>query len=790
MNIKILGSVIVLLILNINITAQPKNTDANIFGHVLAGEKHLPYVNIFLKNTTIGTSTDHTGHYKLVNLPEGTYIISAQALGYKTEDIEITISRGNSQEINFNLESDVLGLNEVTVTGNRNEINRHESPVIVNTLSAKDLSITQSSILSEGLNFSPGIRTENNCQNCGFNQVRMNGMEGPYSQILINSRPIFSGLAGVYGLELIPANMLERIEVVRGGGSALYGSNAIAGTINLILKDPISNTYEFGTTSNLIGMGLSKANSPAHDYRIHMNTSLISSDAKSGMTVYGFYRTREPFDANDDAYSELSKIKNLTAGSRFFYRTGTRGKISADLFVINEDRRGGNKFDLPMHQTDITESVNHNITSVALNFDQFVRKHDKLSVYVSGQHVDRDSYYGANQSLSDYGKTEDFSYAAGALYNLVYSNMNISLGIENSGSWLKDTKLAYPDLENYTGGDINHTDNVLIAHQMLNTTGIYAQYELNLERFKLTTGARFDNYTILDLTNEGNNDKTGNVISPRLSVMYNFLPWLQTRLSYAQGYRTPQIYDEDLHIETSGSRRVIHTNSPDLKPETSHSISASIDTHHSYGDMAIEFLAEGFYTVLNDPFANEFGTPNSEGTVVYTRVNADGTATVKGVNLELKTRPIHKLTISAGYTFQKSEYSEEQEFDEKLFFRTPNQYGFLSIDYKAFKHFGLSVNGIQTGKMLVPYFGPLSENPDIGELRESPNFFDLGIKVRYTIKLNGMCLQIFTGVKNMFNSYQNDFDTGIMRDPGYIYGPAEPRTIYFGFKLGNGKMGY
>jgi outer membrane receptor for ferrienterochelin and colicins len=88
--------------------------------------------------------------------------------------------------------------------------------------------------LSEGLSFSPGLRIENDCQNCGFSQVRMNGMEGPYSQILINSHPIFSGLAGVYGLELIPTNMIERIEVVRGGGSALYGSNAIAGTINII----------------------------------------------------------------------------------------------------------------------------------------------------------------------------------------------------------------------------------------------------------------------------------------------------------------------------------------------------------------------------------------------------------------------------------------------------------------------------------------------------------------------------------------------------------------------------
>jgi len=132
----------------------------------------------------------------------------------------------------------VLGIEEVVVTGDRNKTNRTESSTIVSILTPKLFATIQSVTLSEGLNFCPGLRMENNCQNCGFSQVRMNGMEGPYSQILINGRPIFSGLAGVYGLELIPSSMIERVEVVRGGGSALYGSNAIAGTINLIFKRP------------------------------------------------------------------------------------------------------------------------------------------------------------------------------------------------------------------------------------------------------------------------------------------------------------------------------------------------------------------------------------------------------------------------------------------------------------------------------------------------------------------------------------------------------------------------
>lgn len=155
--------------------------------------------------------------------------------------LDILIKKGETKEVNFELVKDALGLEEVVITGDRNATNRVESSTIVNTITPKLFARTQSVTLSEGLNFSPGLRMENNCQNCGFSQVRMNGMEGPYSQILINSRPIFSGLAGVYGLELIPSSMVERVEVVRGGGSALYGSNAIAGTINLILKDPINN---------------------------------------------------------------------------------------------------------------------------------------------------------------------------------------------------------------------------------------------------------------------------------------------------------------------------------------------------------------------------------------------------------------------------------------------------------------------------------------------------------------------------------------------------------------------
>ncbi len=758
--------------------AQKTKTDANIIGHVVCCGKHIPYATISVKGTTIGITTDESGHYHLINLPVGELTIVAQSLGYKPQEKTISINTEETKELKFELEQDVLGIEEVVISGSKEATKRKQSAVIVNLISAKLFSTTQSVTLSEGLNYCPGLRMENNCQNCGFSQIRMNGMEGPYSQILINSRPIFSGLAGVYGLELIPSNMIKRVEVIRGGGSALYGSNAIAGTINLILKDPTNNTYELGMNSSLTGIGTDSDKATA-DHSINFNASLISPDNKTGFSLYGFFRDREAFDANNDLYSEMASLKNTTIGTRLFHRIGTRSKLIGDFFNIKENRRGGDRFEYPEHEANIAESLKHNLTTGALTYEQYFRENDLFSIFASGQKVDRDSYYGAEQSLSDYGNTKDFSYSAGIQYNAKFEESTLIFGAENNASQLKDTKLGFFDVDENT-----HTDNVIIADQTTNTLGVYSQYEINWNKLQASVGVRFDNYSIKDL--ECNtDDKTGNVLSPRLTFKYDIMDYLQARVSYSQGYRAPQIFDEDLHIETSGSRKIIHINSPDLKQETSHSYMASFDFNKRFDELSIGLLIEGFYTQLNNPFANEYSEADEEGTIVYTRINAKGGANVQGVNIELKIIPTYNLSFKTGFTLQQSLYEEAQEFNETSFFRTPQDYGYFNFDWQATHNLGFSSTGNYTGKMLVPYFGLQIHDPNAGELRKVNSFFDLGLKLRYDIKLNGAKLRFFTGVKNVFNSYQNDFDNGINRDPGYIYGPMTPRSIYFGLKFGN-----
>lgn len=776
-------------------TKQP--TDANLFGHVIDAKsgEHIPFINVAIKNTTIGTSTDATGHYKLTHLKEGNYTLVVSGIGYKSHEQAITAVKGKTQEINFSVSEDVLSLNEIVVTSNRASQTRAQAPVIVSSITAKQLEVSQSSVLGEGLNFCTGLRLENDCQNCGFSQVRINGMEGPYSQILINSRPVFSGLAGVYGLELIPANMIEKLEIVRGGGSALYGSNAIAGTINLILKDPKSNSFEAGYNTSLIGTGVGGSNGPTADHQVNFNASLVSDNNQAGLAIYGNMRDRKMFDANDDGFSEIAPMKNTVLGARLFFRPTYRNKLSVDFFNIREKRDGGDRQDYPLHERNIAEAVEHDMKNLALNFDQYFRESDLLSVYASGQYLVRDSYYGANQSLQDYGNSKNQTYALGAQYRFNFDQSSLTAGVENRGDYLTDKKLGYPKyaaIPNPNAGqageddyliEVEHIPNRIITDQSLQTFGGFAQYEVRFGRWKVLAGARLEHYAISD-AQDARLDKSGTVFIPRANLMYDLSDYLQVRTGYSRGYRAPQVFDEDLHVNTSGAIQVIHQNDPNLRQENSNSFSLSFDFNKLIGSVHTGILVEGFYTKLENPFQNTPSEIDDNGIVTYTRINAEKGATVAGLNLELKVVPNSNLSFNSGFTIQSSRYEEAQQdnFDRKEFYRTPDTYGFFTFDWRFLPKFGVSATGNYTGKMYIPYHQEYEDGSE--SLHRSKAFFDLGTRFYYKMQvLDAAEIQWYAGIKNIFNSFQSDFDRGIDRDPAYIYGPTLPRTVYLGFTI-------
>ena len=367
-----------------------------ITGHVIVKgtEEDLPYATVLIVETGDGTVTDAEGYFRFKSIPAGKYTLRVQSMGYATQSKVVTVSNDFTVDMHFVMEEETIVTDEVVVSANRNETSRKLAPVVVNVMSNKLFEIVNSNDLAKSLNYQSGLRVENNCQNCGFPQVRINGLEGPYSQILINSRPVMSALSGVYGLEQIPTNMIERVEVVRGGGSALFGANAVGGTINIITKDPVSNSFQVAST-------MSNLNGTVWEQYMGANASLVSSDNSYGIAVYQSYRNRNPYDSDGDGFSELGKLNMNTFGLRAYYRPTQFSRISLEYHTTNEFRRGGNKFDMQPHETDITEQTKHIINSGGLTYDVFFREYrHKLSLYSSIQHTDRNSYYMSCNNVS------------------------------------------------------------------------------------------------------------------------------------------------------------------------------------------------------------------------------------------------------------------------------------------------------------------------------------------------------------------------------------------------------
>lgn len=534
------------------------DSDANVFGHVLdkkTGE-HLPFINVLLKGTTIGTTTDNSGHYFLKNLPEGKFTLEYKALGYKTVSKEVSLKKGKTLEINVELEEDQIALDGVVVSANRAETSRRLAPTLVNVLDAKVFTTTNAVNLAQGLNFQPGVRVETNCQNCGFQQVRINGLDGPYTQILIDSRPIFSALSGVYGLEQIPANMIERVEVMRGGGSALFGSSAIAGTINIITKEPLRNSGELSHTLTSIG------GTSAFDNNTTLNASLVSENGKAGLYLFGQNRHRSGFDQDGDGFTELPKLKNQTVGFRSYLKTSTYSKLTFEYHHMNEYRRGGNLLDRPPHEADIAEQLEHSIDGGGLKFDLFSKdyKH-KWSVFTSAQNTDRDSYYGTNQDPNAYGKTTDLTVMAGTQYaysfdKFLFMPSDLTAGLEYSFDHLKDEMIGYNRFTN----------------QKVHIESAFLQNEWKNKRWSFLIGGRLDKHNMMDHV----------IFSPRANIRFNPTEDINIRASYSSGFRAPQAFDEDMHISAVGGEVAMIQRAKDLSEEKSQSLSASVDFYHRF----------------------------------------------------------------------------------------------------------------------------------------------------------------------------------------------------------------
>jgi outer membrane receptor for ferrienterochelin and colicins len=658
-------------------------------------------------------------------------------------------------------------VNEVVVTGTKTPRKKLENPVMVNVIDMKTLQNTQACNLSEGLKFQVGLRVETDCQTCNYTQLRMNGLQGGYSQILINGRPTFSALMSLYGLEQLPVNLIDRIEIVKGSGSSLYGSAAIGGTVNVITKLPKKSSFDMGSTLQLIGGN-------AIDWVNQGNISWVNDSKNSGVNFYLSHRKRDFYDHNKDSFSELPKIESYALGFGSFFKINENQKIEFSGSLINEYRFGGQMIEPPAFKALQSEERQHNIAIFGTDY-QWNFKNEKGSLIFFGayQYTKRNHFTGVMPDSNileyfanpPYGNSDMNSFQLGGQLNYLIPLLNkknvFSIGVEYNREKVNEQIPSYN----------------FFVNQTVTNLGAFIQSDWEImPKVNVLTGLRIDKHSFL----------SNAVLSPRMAMVYKFNTNTQFRLGLGRGFRAPQAYDTDLHVAFAGggvSRIQLYNQ---LVQEKSNSYSFSINYDKPLKNIIFGGTIDGFLTRLNDVFVYENIGVDSFGEVFEKRNGQ--TAIVRGLSLELRANYNRIAQIEMGMTIQESYYKQPVLISNSLptfssFLRTPNFYGFANLSINPSSRLMLNFNAVYTGSMHVLHLAQSDNLQD--QLVQTPSFIDVSSKISYkfSVSAKALKLEVFGGIKNMFNSYQSDFDSGKNRDSNYIYGPSLPRAIYVGLKL-------
>lgn len=718
------------------IKGKVENLDGNPIGKAV----------IVLPELSITVESDDRGRFEIGPIPRGFYHLEAMAEGYMDYSSDLFELKNNYE--NFLITMVFKIQEQIVVTATKTAKRYAETPVKTEIITRAEINQKVAANLAESLSLTPGVRVENDCQNCNFTQVRINGMEGKYTQVLINGLPVISAMTGVYGLEQIPASMIEQIEIVKGGGSSLYGGSAVAGVINIITREPRENE------TNLKLLYESIAGRPYLNFSL--NSSHVSNDLNTRIYLFANYQKRDPIDLNADNFSELGMINNTSFGINFYQDLPSlKGKARVEIFRIVEDRRGGNLISLPPHEADVCEWAKSDQLGLSAEWNQILKANLFYNFSLSYLNANRNTYYGSHQDLNAYGKTENPLFIGNGQLNWQTGNHVLCFGFQLKRDKINDQALSY--------------DRVI--NQVYYETGIYIQDEFLLSpSFSLLSGLRLSKHTALSKP----------ILTPRLSLLARLSRELTWRTTFSTGFRAPQVFDEDLHITQVGGEGMIIVNSPNLKQESSYSLTAGLDFGKQYASTLFQFSLEGFYNRLQDSFvlheidrienARVMERTNSSGARVY------GGSLVGGVILK------GRFSLSTGWTFQQSRFDEpEPEFNSLEFFRAPRVYGYASAQYKNDRLLSLDLSLNYTGSMKVPHYtGFILED----RLEKSPPFWEINLKLQRRIQLNeNLRLDLLTGIFNLLNSYQKDLDIGADRDSGYVYGPSKPRTFYLGMEF-------
>ncbi len=742
-------------------TMKSNHSKGQIEGKILDASSKEPLigVNVIILNTSCGAATNVQGKFLIERVPESEVTLVVSYMGYKSEQRTVSVKKDKTTVADFDLLVSIMETGVVVVTGTATPYLYQDAPVKTEVITQRLIRQTKACNLAEALDLQTGVRVENNCQNCNFTQVRILGFDGRYSQILIDGDPVVSTLAGVYALEHFPNEMIDQIEIVKGGGSALYGGGAVAGTINLRTRQPYSNRARV----SFLGQSLDGA----MDQKAGAMAELVSPNGSTGAYLYGSIRRRDPYDHNGDGFSELGEIKHESLGLNGYYRPFRKGEVLVRLDRIGEERRGGNDFGKPQHEADIAEWVNHSRWGGKLRWNHRLNRSMNYQVYYSFSFIDRDSYYGglggntpadSLEAMNYYGHTKNRTHVAGMQTTFSLHSHSFTAGAQYSSDYLNDKSVNDPRYyidETYTN------------------SGLYFQddFALFAEQLRIVAGARVDKHSALQ----------GPVFSPRLNAKYDLARDVSLRAAFTTGFKAPQTFDEDLHIESLGGVQRVVRNAPNLKPERSRSVSGGLAYQGILGDMPLLIGVTAFFTRLEDAFVEVADGGQDTNLILWKRINSGGSAN-SGVEVDLGLRPFYSLELRGGLTYKKGVFDSEQEIFEGVytnrFMRTPDLFGYFRASWDVSPSMNLFAALKYTGSMHVP-----NETAEV-IVKTTETFLELDFGVDYFLPLPSVIdAKLTLGIKNLTNVYQQDLQIGAGRDPAYVYGPRFPRRVFFGLEI-------
>jgi len=746
-----------LMIWNLSTFAQ----SGSIAGDVSDGAASIPFANVVLRGITVGTSANENGEFELKNVPFGNYQIQISAVGYVPFSQKIELKSELLKLGKLTLSPSVLGLDEVVVTGTMKETFVSASSIKIDVITHSFLEQTTTPTnLVEAITLVNGVTEVVGCGVCYTNSISINGLPGPYTAILVDGSPLYGNLASVYGLNSIPASMIDRMEVIKGPNSTLYGSEAMAGVINIITKHPKDQPLVAvnlkGTTHGEVFGDLAISN--------QIGKKLFVSSGVSA--AYGdIYQ-----DDNKDGFGDFVSLDRVSVFSKWQLERKERKRASLMVKYYYEDRRNGvpefvkNRAyrDIRGNDSIYGESIFTHRAEAFGTYD--LPTAEKLWIDYSFSYHDQNSVYGSNFYLA-----KQYIGFANFIWNRKLGRHDLLTGLTGRYQWYDDNTVATTDTTTgFSKGQV--------------TPGIFVQddWELVKEKLSVLGGLRLDYY-----------QAHGPIISPRLSLKYKPGKWTTIRGNFGTGFKVVNLFTED-HAFITGQREVVIEN--ELKPEKSFNGSVNFNHIFTAGNSQGSFDLDGFYT----HFSNKI-IPNYEnvGQIIYR--NTNGYASTWGVSATVNHEFKFPLRSKIGFTYQRATSADKNELGQwetsPILFASEWS-GVFSFVYTLRKwkiDFAYSAN--ITGPMQLPEVYDLDEAgeqlPNPRPTRSKPFYLD---NIQITKDIPKINLKVFIGLENIMGYRQPVSPLSGTNDPGYAagfspkfdtsyaYGPIHGREIYAGVR--------